>query len=284
MKRLPTMGLLLGFALVMGGCVSMGKFERKEQEALSLDKDIKILQQQCDDLKKENKDRIDKLNSNVADLANEKTRLTADNLELDKVLKSSKSESLSKIIELRQRAADQEAENAKLKENILKLQKTKEEEVKKVSLTLQEMTENMKEQIAKGDLTIRELRGKLTLDMKAELLFDSGKAEIKAEGVEVLGKMTGTFRNLQGKVIRIEGHTDNKPITAALSRKYPTNWELSAARAINVTRYLEQQGVDPHILSAVANSEFQPKLEADNNTEEGRASNRRIEIVLVNKD
>jgi chemotaxis protein MotB len=284
MKRLPTMGLLLGFALVMGGCVSMGKFERKEQEALSLDKDIKILQQQCDDLKKENKDRIDKLNSNVADLANEKTRLTADNLELDKVLKSSKSESLSKIIELRQRAADQEAENAKLKENILKLQKTKEEEVKKVSLTLQEMTENMKEQIAKGDLTIRELRGKLTLDMKAELLFDSGKAEIKAEGVEVLGKMTGTFRNLQGKVIRIEGHTDNKPITAALSRKYPTNWELSAARAINVTRYLEQQGVDPHILSAVANSEFQPKPEADNNTEEGRASNRRIEIVLVNKD
>jgi chemotaxis protein MotB len=278
------MGLLLGFALVMGGCVSMGKFERKEQKALNLDKDLKTLQQQCDDLKKENKAQIDKLNSDVAGLANEKTRLTADNLELDKVLKSSKSESLIKIIELRQRVADLEAADAKLKENILSLQKTKEDEVKKVSVTLEEMTEKMKEQIAKGDLTIRELRGKLTLDMKAELLFDSGKAEIKPEGVKVLGRMIDTFSALQGKMIRIEGHTDNKPITAALSKKYPTNWELSAARAINVPRYLEQQGVDPHILSAVAHSEFQPKPEADNNTEEGRASNRRIEIILVNKD
>jgi chemotaxis protein MotB len=284
MKRLLALGLLLGFALVMGGCVSMGKFERKEQEALNLDKDLKTLQQQCDDLKKENKAQIDKLNSDVAGLANEKTRLTADNLELDKVLKSSKSESLIKIIELRQRVADLEAADAKLKENILSLQKTKEDEVKKVSVTLEEMTEKMKEQIAKGDLTIRELRGKLTLDMKAELLFDSGKAEIKPEGVKVLGRMIDTFSALQGKMIRIEGHTDNKPITAALSKKYPTNWELSAARAINVTRYLEQQGVDPHILSAVAHSEFQPKPEADNNTEEGRASNRRIEIILVNKD
>ncbi|MFZ3207775.1 MAG: OmpA family protein [Geobacteraceae bacterium] len=284
MKRLSALGLLLGFALVMGGCISMGKFERKEQEALNLGKDLKTIQQQYDDLKNENKAQIDKLNSDVAGLANEKTRLTADNLELDKVLKASKSESLIQIIGLRQRVADLESADAKLKENILSLQKTKEDEVKKVSVTLEEMTEKMKEQIAKGDLTIRELRGKLTLDMKAELLFDSGKAEIKPAGIEVLGKMIGAFSVLQGKVIRIEGHTDNKPITATLSKKYPTNWELSAARAINVTRYLEQQGVDPHILSAVAHSEFQPKPEADNNTEEGRASNRRIEIILVNKD
>lgn len=287
MKRLLILGLLIGFSLAMGGCVSMGRFEQKEQEALNLDKNLKTLQQQYDDLKKENdglKARIEKLNSDVTGLAGEKEKLTADTQELDKVLKSSKSESLMKISELRQRVADLEGENAKLKQDIANLQKTKEEEVKKVSSTLEEMTERMKEQIAKGDLTIRELRGKLTVDMKAAVLFDSGKAEVKPEGVEVLNKMIDTFKSLKGKVIRIEGHTDNKPISGALAKKYPTNWELSAARAINVTRYLEQQGVDPHILSAVAYGEYQPKPEADNNTEEGRASNRRIEIILVNRD
>jgi chemotaxis protein MotB len=71
-------------------------------------------------------------------------------------------------------------------------------------------------------------------------------------------------------------------IAGALARIYPTNWELSAARAINVTRFLQARGIDPAQLSAVAYGEFKPV--ADNETKEGRAKNRRIEIVLVPKE
>lgn len=277
--------LLVGLAL--GGCVSSGTYELKEQEAAKLGSDLSDLQLRHAALNRDNeklKGDIALLKGDVAGLEKDKEKLSTDNRELNDLLKA-KSDTLSRnITELRQKIVDMEAENGRLKQELSNLQKAKEEEVKKVSSTLEEMTEKMKEQIAKGDLTIRELRGKLTVDMKAAVLFDLGKAEVKPEGLEVLSKMVDTFKGLTGKYIRIEGHTDNNPITGNLAKTYPTNWELSAARAINVTRYLQEQGVDPKILSAVAYGEYRPKPEADNSTREGQASNRRIEIILVNRD
>ncbi len=287
LRKIGLLAVLFALAMVQFGCVSTGTHELMVKKADSLDKSLQSLQEQYKALNAENeslKAQIAKLNSDVAGLKKDKEKLTADNKNLYGDLNSSKSDSLNKIAELRQKISDLEGENSKLKQDIVSLQKTKEEEVKKVSSTLEEMTEKMKEQISKGDLTIRELRGKLTVDMKAAVLFDSGKADVKTEGQEVLLKMVDTFKNLQGKVIRIEGHTDNKQITGGLTKKFATNWELSSARALNVVHFLQQQGVDPKILSAVAYGEYQPKPEADNNTDEGRASNRRIEIILINKD
>jgi chemotaxis protein MotB len=254
----------------------MGKYEMKEKEAADLTRNLQELQQKQADLSRENADlkaKVAELTGDLADICLVRDRLVESTKGLVGSLKSTADEKNQKILELMQRINELEKENTRMKDDIVNIRKVKEEEVKKVSSTLEEMTERMKEQIAKGDLTIRELRGKLTVDMKASVLFDSGKADVKPEGVLVLKK-----------VIRIEGHTDNKPISGHLALRYPTNWELSAARAINVTRFLEAQGVDPHILSAVAYGEFQPKPEANNATEEGRASNRRIEIILVPKD
>jgi chemotaxis protein MotB len=286
-KRMLMMLTVLCFSLPMWGCVSMGTFENKEKEATDLTKNLQELQQKQADLSRENADlkaQVAKLTGDLEDVCLVRDRLVESTKGLEGSLKSTADEKNQKIIELMQRINDLEKENARMKDDIANIREAKEAEVKKVSSTLEEMTERMKEQIAKGDLTIRELRGKLTVDMKASVLFDSGKADVKPEGIEVLKKMTDTFKTLKGKVIRIEGHTDNKPITGSLASKYPTNWELSAARAINVARFLAAQGVDPHILSAVAYGEFQPKPEANNATEEGRASNRRIEIILVPKD
>ena len=85
---------------------------------------------------------------------------------------------------------------------------------------------------------------------------------------------------VKDRAISIEGHTDDVPIGAELSRKYATNWELSAARACTIVRYLrEKVGIDPAVLSATGYGEYQPI--APNESEEGRAKNRRIEIVLV---
>jgi chemotaxis protein MotB len=140
----------------------------------------------------------------------------------------------------------------------------------------------MKSEIALGQVTISELKGKLTVNMEAAILFDSGKADVKKDGLEILKKMVDTLKGVKDKAIRIEGHTDNVQIIGALTRVFPTNWELSAARAINVAKYLQQQGLDPAVLSAAAFAEYKPV--ADNGTKEGRAKNRRIEITLVARD
>src|SRR5256886_9416445 len=134
----------------------------------------------------------------------------------------------------------------------------------------------------RSQVTISELKGKLTLNMVEAILFDSGKAEVKPEGLVVLGKVIEVLKPVTGKSIRIEGHSDNQPIVGALTQRYPTNWELSAARAINIARYLQKQGVDPANLSSAAFGECKPV--ADNAPLEGRANTRRIEIVLVPKE
>jgi chemotaxis protein MotB len=131
-------------------------------------------------------------------------------------------------------------------------------------------------------VTISELKGKLTVNMVDAILFDSGEAEVKPAGLALLQKVIDILKTVKDKAIRIEGHTDNVQISGTLTRKYPTNWELSAARAVNVTRYLQQQGIDPGVLSAVAYGEIHPV--AGNDTEEGKARNRRIEIILVPKE
>src|SRR5208282_3813798 len=93
----------------------------------------------------------------------------------------------------------------------------------------------------------------------------------------------GVLKQVTDKRISIEGHTDNMPISDALKDKYPTNWELSTARATTVARFLQEKGgIDPTLLSAVGYGEYHPI--ASNDTVEGRAKNRRIEIVLLDKE
>jgi len=169
-------------------------------------------------------------------------------------------------------------ENAVLKESTAKLEK-KSKEVEAASQTYKELLQEMKGEIAQGQVTITELKGKLTMDVVDKILFASGESAVKKEGLAVLKRVVKILKNVKDKNIRIEGHTDNVKITSRLAKVYPTNWELSAARAINVSKYLQHQGIDPKILSATAFSEYQPL--ADNSTAEGRAKNRRIAIILL---
>lgn len=170
---------------------------------------------------------------------------------------------------------------AKLEEDVTEVTK-KSEEVEKQSNTYKELMQEMKGEIAKGQITITELKGKLTVDVVDKILFASGESKVKKEGLEVLDRVVEILKNVKDKNIRIEGHTDNVKIKSKLAKVYPTNWELAAARAINVTKYLQQQGIDPKILSATAYGEFKPI--ADNETPEGRAKNRRIAIILLPKE
>ena len=107
------------------------------------------------------------------------------------------------------------------------------------------------------------------------LLFSSASAELNPEAVPLLKVVAGVLRGINSDV-RVEGHTDNVPVA---SDRYPTNWELSSARATTVLRFLLDEGIEPRRLVASGYAEFHPI--ASNTTPEGRAINRRADIVLT---
>lgn len=263
-KRIFSVACIFILAMFCNGClVTEGTYVKKVQEADSLNKQLATQNEQ-----------IKKLNDDVTKVTNQRD-------DLEKVLKSSTDDLSKSLLENRKKVADLEAENSKLKENVAQMQ-TKSQEVEKESNTYKDLLHEMKGEIAQGQITITELKGKLTMDVVDKILFASGEAAVKKEGLAVLKRVVEILKNVKDKNIRIEGHTDNIKITSRLAKIYPTNWELSAARSINVTKYLQQQGIDPKILSATAFGEFHPL--ADNSTAEGRAKNRRIAIILLPKD
>ena len=284
MQRKDIFGIMLFFAL-LSGCVSSGTYQQKKLQAEGLEQSLQERQAAYAKLTAENeqlKGEVKRLTGELAALGSERDALAGAKKGLEESLQSTSDAKNQKIGELSQRVGQLEAENARLKEDVAQLQKLKEIEVQKTSKTYENLLDSMKSEISKGEVTISELKGKLTVNLVESVLFDSGKAEVKPNGLVVLQKVIDILKNIKDKAIRIEGHTDNVPIVGALTRKYPTNWELSAARAINVARYLQQQGIDPALLAAVAYGEYKPV--APNDTDEGRAKNRRIEIVLVSKE
>jgi len=119
----------------------------------------------------------------------------------------------------------------------------------------------------------------LLISLPESVLFDSGKAAIKPEGEPILEGLGNQLREFGYTRLMIEGHTDDQPIRGPLQHRYETNWELSTARSCRVVRFLvERCGLDPETLTASGFSEYQPV--ASNETEDGRAQNRRIEIVV----
>jgi chemotaxis protein MotB len=153
---------------------------------------------------------------------------------------------------------------------------TKEAEIQQLSGTYQNLVEQLESELRAGDIEIEELRGRLQVRALDQILFDSGSVEIKPRGREVLAKVATQLAKVADRQVRVEGHTDDRPIATP---RFPSNWELSVARAATVTRFLAEQGVSSTKLEAAGFGEFRPI--ASNDAPEGRARNRRIEIVLA---
>jgi chemotaxis protein MotB len=168
----------------------------------------------------------------------------------------------------------------RLEEQIAKSSKAKEQEIDRLKATYDTLMADMKAEIEQGQVTITKLADRLSVSMVDRILFPSGEAEITPAGLKVLERVGNVLKTTEKKVIRVEGHTDNVPISDRLADKFPTNWELSTARASNVVRFLQEKvAIDPTRLEAVGLSEFHPV--AGNATEKGRSQNRRIEIALL---
>lgn len=262
MKRIltPALGLLL-----LNGCVSMGKFKDLQalyddsvKKGVELENELGKAKVNNDDLSKTKgqlegeKDELIKakatLEKQTADLAAQKAALEADMASL-----SAKKNALES-----EKAALLAASNEKQKQ-------------------YDSIVGQLKQEVTDGNLKITQYKNMLTVDVADKILFDSGKAEIKKDGMAVLKKV-GEALAKSDKTIRVVGHTDNVKLSAGAA--YASNWELSAARATTVVRFLQEQSkIEPARLIVSGRGEYSPV--APNDTPENRQKNRRIEITLL---
>lgn len=145
------------------------------------------------------------------------------------------------------------------------------------------LVSQLSQEVKKGNLQIKRYKNMLTVDVADKIFFASGSADLKEGGKEVLKKVGKALASYSDKTIRVVGHTDNVPLTPAYQKKFPTNWELSVARATNVVRFLQDEcRIDPERLVAAGRGPYQPV--ASNASPESRQKNRRIEIMLLDRN
>jgi chemotaxis protein MotB len=191
-------------------------------------------------------------------------------------LEASLNDSDAKRRDLDKKVQELTALNDELSKSKKKLAEAK-EALEKKSSEYEELAKSLKGEIDAGKIELSELKGRMTVKMKDKILFSSGSVKVNKEGQEALAKVADALKSVKGKIIHVEGYTDNVPTDP--KGPYPTNWELSTARATVVTKFLQEHGVPPQILSAVGYGEYQPV--ASNSTTEGKSLNRRIDIVLA---
>lgn len=154
----------------------------------------------------------------------------------------------------------------------------REQKIAKLRGTYDALVEDLEAEISAGALHIEQLTEGMSFRLPQDVLFPPGTAELTAEGKRAVRSVAERIQANSDRV-EVQGHTDDRAIKGALAARYPTNWELSGARAASVVRVLEEAGVDSRRLSAVSFGANRPL--ASNETPEGRAQNRRIEVRIL---
>ena len=252
MRRALPFVLLLSFA---AGCgIPKEQWEQKLRENADL-------QTKVTDLEKQRT----KLEQDIADLKKEKADLqrTIDNLK----------DSMGK---LGKDKADLLERMAKLSATLEDLERAKAAADKR-NRAFRDLLAKFKGMVDAGKLQVEVRNGLMLVKLPDNILFDPGKTALKKEGQDAIVQVTGILNGIEGRKFQVAGHTDNRPI--GKNSKYSSNWELSAARALEVLDLMVKSGMDARRLSAAGYADVLPV--ATNDTDEGRRQNRRIEIVLV---
>ena len=245
-RYLHTSGTALAAALVLGGCVSQGTYEELQAQK---DQEIAALQGERAALESER----NALEQQKSSLAQDKDAIERRQAELQRQVEELERQK-SQLLNAGQQSQKQ----------------------------YDALVANLSEQVQKGQLQVRRYKDMLTVDLAEQLFFDSGKATLKDSGKAVLKEVAAAMQGYEDKAVRVVGHTDNVPIAKAWREVFPSNWELSAARATTVVRFLQEAGIEPERLIATGRAQYAPV--APNDSEDGRQKNRRIEITLIDRN
>ena len=291
MRIVRAVRVLLSTGLFAGGCVTTGTFDAKVAELAKLKQESEARdaaqKREIADLTTRGKELDAKLTGLEKDLKSGGDRLIATAAARD-ALQKQFDESTALVGELKKRLE-------KLGQNVDKLSsekgqmaqflddaKARLEELRKQkaaaeqrAAAFRDLMQKLRSMIDAGQLKVVIREGRMLIALESDVLFDSGKTDIKADGKTALGKLAQALATIPERRFLVAGHTDDVPIKTA---RFPSNWELSTARSVEVTRFLVANGMRPQVLAAGGYGEFDPI--AANDTPEHRAQNRRIEIVL----
>lgn len=285
--------LLIALPLVLGACVSKNTFQQKVNEASLLSRDVEDLNATVTQLRQDKNgllDDLSKLNARLVDVLQQNSKLQRDLLAAHATQERQEgnlSLHQQQINAMSGQLADMQQTNDQLLTTIEELNQALEKEkvarearLAKVKNTYDQLVGALEQEIKRGELTISNLEGQLSVNLLNNILFDSGETTIKKEGQKVLQSLGDVLNKFPDKALQIAGHTDNVQISSRLIERFPSNWELSTARATSVVHFLQDKvGLPGERLIAAGLSEYHPV--AENDTPEGRAQNRRIQILLV---
>lgn len=255
---LPALSLLLGASLLLGGCGALKTELADTHEQLSL------TQQERDALQAQLQEREGEVQS-----------LTNDKAELERLLSERAAQlkaASDSYQELQQMSTLQGEE---LDARLAELRSLREQSQRSQRL-YESLIERFRSMIDAGQLQVTNERGRLVINLPQDILFSSGSASLGREGITAITEVGSVLATIDDRRFQVEGHTDNIPISTS---RFPSNWELSSARALAVVKLLVDSGVGADSLSGAGFGEFAPRV--PNDTASNREQNRRIEIVLV---
>lgn len=212
---------------------------------------------------------LDATRKRRAELEAEKKRLESELQAARGQMTAAEREKAKRIEELLGQIGNAEVELEKLRK--------RQEVANKRLASFRELKKRLRSLVDTGKLTVSFRNGQMVLNLPSGVLFPSGKADLSDSGEAALSEILGVLGDFKDRRFLVAGHTDNVPIRR---RRFPSNWHLSTARAVSVVTYMiDKGGFDPNKIGAAGYGEFSPV--ASNDSEEGRAQNRRIEIILV---
>ncbi len=279
-----TIAFALSAALLFGAC---GVKKEVHQKALAdLKKSRSLNQRFAEQVKKDKKAKADH-KKEIADLRNDNEKLGKEIAELKKNFFDAMdlNESMKKKIErlgssvedLSSAKSELNSERERLMEELAQLRKLK-ESAEKRNQEYGKLMSRLKKMIDAGSLSVKIRKGRMIVSMSSDILFKPGRANLTDEGESAIVELSATLKELEGRSFLVVGHSDSTPIR---TKRFPSNWELSSQRAIEVVRILTENGVDPRMLQAAGAAEFDPI--AENDTKENKQKNRRVEIVFLPK-
>ncbi|HEY8553561.1 MAG TPA: OmpA family protein [Burkholderiales bacterium] len=279
-KKRSTLAAAAAAALILSGCVTKSAYEELKAEK---DREVAVLQSERDALRRERtalQEQLRKLEAQREVLEQNKAWLEQEQIALQTRVGLLAQEKAA----LEESKALLERQQNELRQQIQALEQQKAQLLSSSQETQAQydaLVRNLTEELEKGQLQVRRYQNMLTVDVAEQLFFASGEASLKESGKQVLAKVADALKAYDDKVIRVVGHTDNVPIGKAYQKVFPSNWELSVARATTVVRYLQELGLPPERMIAAGRAEYAPI--ASNDTAEGRRQNRRIEITLIDR-
>lgn len=286
-------------AALFTGCVGIEDYERKTDEAAGLRKELSDQQSRIDELRRnieELEGRIKQKDLETQELSQSLTMARRHGQQTETRVadlraqltaqQSQQTDSAQKAQRLQRALENSRARVRELQKNLVAAQKKLLRFEDRIRFQIQ-LEKDMKAQFSRerrrGTVEVRRVGDRVIISIASAILFKSGSAKIRSESKALLVKFSNLLRRYSNREVQVQGHTDNVQISDRLAERWETNWELSAARATRVLRYFVEVGnLDPRRVSGAGMGEFRPI--ADNDTREGRRTNRRIEIVIFPPD